>query len=86
MTELLHNWLTKWWDWVDNRGVIRRVVLGVTVWMLYVQGQWANEYALKALSAGKADVGVAAIMAAITAPATLLAGWVFKTYLESRVE
>ena len=84
MTEALNNWLTRFWDFLDTRGVIRRSVLYLSVWMLWVQGSWANEYALKALALGKADVGVAAIMAAITAPATLLVGYVFKQYLDSK--
>lgn len=84
MTDILNNWLTRFWDFLDTRGVIRRAVLGVSIWMLWLQGTWANEYALKALAAGKADTGVAAIMAAISAPATLLVGYVFKQYLDSR--
>lgn len=84
MPEILDNMLTRVWDWIDTRGVIRRLVLGITIWMLWREGAWAYDYALRALSAGKADMGVAAIMAAITAPATLLAGYVFKAYLQSR--
>lgn len=84
MTEMLNNGLTRFWDWIDSRGVIRRGVLGLTIWMLYEASVWAHHYALLALDKGKTDAGVAAIMAAITAPATLLAGYVFKAYLESR--
>lgn len=84
MTDVLNNWFTKLWDFVDQRGIIRRAVLGVSMWLLYVQGIWANEFALKALALGKADIGVAGIMSAITAPATLLVGYTFKNYLDSR--
>jgi hypothetical protein len=84
MTEMLTNSFTQFWDFVHSRGVIRRIVLGLAIYMLWVQGQWANEYASEALVLGKSDVGIAAIMAAITAPATMLVGFIFKNYLESR--
>lgn len=80
----LDNALTRTWDWIDNRGVIRRATLGLTIWMLYESSTWGHAYALRALELGKTDAGIAAIMAAITAPATLLAGYVFKAYLDSR--
>ena len=84
MSQILDNWFTAFWDFVDNRGVIRRTVLGVAIWMLWVQATWAYQYALAALAAGRSDAGVAAIIAAISAPATLLVGYVFKHYLDSR--
>lgn len=86
MSEVLNNGLTRFWDFVDSRGVVRRIVLAISIWMLWQQGTWANEYALKALAVGKTDVGIAAIMAAISAPATLLVGYVFKLYLDSKAQ
>jgi hypothetical protein len=84
MTEMLTNSFTQFWDFIDQRGVIRRAVLGISIWMLWVQAEWAHEYSLTALALGKSDAGVAAILAALSAPATLLVGYVFKNYLESR--
>jgi hypothetical protein len=84
MTEMLSNSFTQFWDFIDRRGVIRRIVLGVSIWMLWVQAEWAHEYSLAALALGKSDAGVAAILAALSAPATLLVGYVFKNYLTSR--
>lgn len=84
MTDTLNNLFTQWWDFVDSRGVVRRIVLVASIYMLWTGSVWANDYAFAALAAGKADVGVAAIMAAITAPATMLVGYVFKSYLDSR--
>ncbi len=84
MTEVLNNSLSRFWDFVDNRGVIRRIVLGLSIYILWVQAHWAFDYALGALALGKADAPVAAIVAAISAPATVLVGYVFKHYLESR--
>lgn len=84
MGEVLNNTFTRFWDFIDQRGVIRRVVLGISIYMLWVQANWANEYALTALAHGKSDASIAAIIAAISAPATLLVGYVFKTYADSR--
>jgi hypothetical protein len=84
MTDTLNNTFTRFWDFVDSRGVIRRVVLAIAIYMLWVQANWANEYALTALAHGKSDASIAAIIAAISAPATMLVGWVFKTYADSR--
>lgn len=84
MTKLLNNWLTQFWDFIDTRGVIRRAVLAVIIWMNWVAGEHAYEYALTALAVGKTDAGVGAVIAAFTAPAALLAGYVFKTYAEAR--
>lgn len=84
MTKLFENWLTRIWDWVDTRGVIRRGVLGVIIWMNWTAGEHAYEYALTALAVGKTDAGVGAVIAAFTAPAALLAGYVFKSYVDTR--
>lgn len=84
MTKLFENWLTRIWDWVDTRGVIRRAVLGVIIWMNWVAGEHAYEYALTALAVGKTDAGVGAVIAAFTAPAALLAGYVFKSYVDTK--
>jgi len=84
MTALLNNSMTKFWDWIDTRGVIRRAVLFIAIYMLCVQAEWARDYAFAALAAGKTDTGVTAIIVALSAPATMLVGYVFKNYLESR--
>lgn len=84
MPKIFSNGLTQFWDWVDTRGVIRRVVMFVSMYMLWVQGHWAYDYAVAALAAGKGDAGTAAVIAAIGAPATALVGYVFKNYLDSR--
>lgn len=76
--------LTRFWDFVDTRGVIRRLVLGVSVYMLWVTGEHSFVYAMISLDAGKADAGIAAVIAAFGVPASTLAGYVFKAYLDSR--
>lgn len=84
MGEILNNGLTRFWDWIDSRGVIRRLVLGVVIWLNWLAGEHAYTYAESALRVGKADAGIGAVIAAFTAPAALLAGYVFKTYAETR--
>jgi hypothetical protein len=37
--------LNAFWDWIDNRSIIRRLSFGVTVWMTYQSFQWATEFA-----------------------------------------
>lgn len=69
------------WDWVDKRGVVRRVVLFATLLLTYESYRWAAEFADHT---DKAGVEVAAIIAAVTAPVTLLQTAVFKAYIESR--
>jgi len=84
MTELFDNWMTRFWDWIDSRGVIRRVMMFATMWMCWLAGEHAYNYAMAALAAGKADAGIGAVIAAFTAPASMLAGYVFKSYIDSR--
>jgi hypothetical protein len=69
------------WNWVDERCVVRRVVLFVTLWMTWEAYQWAAEFAQ---AADRPGTDVAAIIAAVTAPISLLQGAVFKVYSEGR--
>lgn len=84
MTAMLNNWFTRWWDFVDSRGIVRRAVLGVSLWMLWDVSKWGMAYADRALAMGKTDASLGAVMVAAGGPATLLAGYVFKLYTESR--
>lgn len=80
----LNNWLTRWWDFIDSRGIVRRAVLAVSLWMLWDVSKWGMDYADRALAAGNTDASLGAVMVAAGGPATLLAGWVFKLYVETR--
>ena len=75
------NRITAFWDWVDERHIIRRSVLGVTVWMSYISFTWAANFADTTAKAG-AEVGL--IIAAVTGPVAALQGFVLKVYSESR--
>lgn len=60
---------------------VRSFVLCVTVWMTWQAFAWA---ALFATTTDKAGADVALIIAAVTAPISVLQGFVFKVYSESR--
>lgn len=85
MTALLNNWFTKFWDFVDGRGVIRRLVLGATMWMTFWISYRMTEFVFAALAASKLSEGnIVLSIGAITAPIVALGGYVFKVYLDSR--
>lgn len=73
--------MTKFWDFVDERGIIRRIVLALAIWMTWEASRWAMWWAT-----GNARDGVemAAVIAAVTAPITTFGAYVFKAYIESR--
>jgi hypothetical protein len=78
---VISNALTRAWDWIDKRGIIRRVVLGLAIWMTWKVSVWGMHYASITTLPG---LDAAAVIAAVTAPITLFAGAVFKAYVESR--
>lgn len=69
--------------WADKRNFIsvRSGVLYVTVWMTWLAFHWAAEFAT---TTDKTGSDVALIIAAVTAPISVLQGFVFKVYAESR--
>lgn len=75
--------INRFWDWVDTRSVVRRIVLFVTLWMTWAAFVWAAGFAE---TTDKSGVEVGLIIAAVTAPIAALQGFVFKVYSESRGE
>lgn len=84
MTEILNNWLTRLWDWIDTRGVIRRTVLAVTIWMTFWVTANMVTLAFDALRGRQIDMALVALVTALTAPIMAMGGYVFKLYLDSR--
>jgi hypothetical protein len=74
--------IAAFWDWVDSRSVVRRLVLFITLWMTWLAFQWAADFALVVID--KSGIEAAAIIAAVTAPISVLQGYVFKVYAEGR--
>ena len=84
MTELINSKLTQIWDFVDNRGVIRRIVLAVAIWMTFWVTVKMVDFAFMALTLDRLSGNVPLIIGAVTAPVVALGGYVFKAYLDSR--
>ena len=84
MTELINSKLTQLWDFVDNRGVIRRIVLAVAIWMTFWVTVKMVDFAFMALTLDRLSGNVPLIIGAVTAPVVALGGYVFKAYLDSR--
>ena len=75
--------MERFWNWIDSRSVIRRIVLFVTLWMTWAAFAWAAGFAETTLKSG---IEVAAIIGAVTAPIAALQAFIFKIYAEGRNE
>lgn len=73
--------VTTFWDWVDARYVVRRILLAIVIWMTWEAYKWATGFAL---TTGKSGTEIAAIIAAVLTPITALQGFTFKFYLDSK--
>lgn len=72
---------TAFWDWVDRRAVVRRIMtlgtFAMTVWVI----QWAMDFASASPRSG-ADVAM--ILGAIMVPLNALQGFMFASYAKGR--
>lgn len=68
-------------QWLNRYRIRSTLILSLAMWMLYSAAQWGMWFAV-----GNARNGleIAAILAAVQAPATLLAGWAFKIFQENK--
>lgn len=66
---------------IDKHGLVRRAVLGVTLWMTWKAYVWASLFAIESARNG---MEVATIIAAVLAPITVLQGHAFQAYIGSR--
>lgn len=73
--------LERFWNFIDQRGIVRRIVLGIAIWMTWSVTTWAMHFAETSARAG---MDFAALVAAVTTPVTVFSGYVFKAYIESR--
>lgn len=81
MADTILDWVTRWWDFIDSRQIVRRLVLFLTLWMTWKSFEWAAAYAAITKMDG---LGTGAVIAAVTAPVAALQGYVFKIYAEGR--
>ena len=81
MADLLKNWFTTWWDWIDSRQIIRRVIVlgtwGITLALIWDAWQWAK-------LTPRTGAEIAAILAAFMTPLTILQGFVTNFYFKAR--
>lgn len=75
-------------EWEQKLGIRRSIVLFVTLWMTWEAFAWAKQYASALIAVGGNDswVAAAAMIAAVTAPISVLQAAVFKSYIESKSE
>lgn len=69
------------WDWIDNRGVVRRLTLFTTLGLTIHAYWWAIHLANNSDKSGT-ELGL--IIAAVTLPISYLQKSVFDSYLASR--
>lgn len=69
--------------WADKRNFVsvRAFTLYITLWMTWEAFQWAAAFAYAAKLDG---LGTAAVVAAVTAPISVLQGFIFKVYAENK--
>lgn len=72
----------KWLDVLMNKYRIVRVgMIASSGWLIWAVTDWAFNFAATSARSG---MEVAAIIAAVAAPATAYGGWVFSAYAASR--
>lgn len=77
------NWFERFLSWADRRHLVsvRAFSLYMTLWLTHDSYTWASEFAYLP---GVDHVAKAAIIAAVTAPVSVLQGYVFKWYMEAK--
>lgn len=75
-------WLTRAWDWVDDRDIDKHTVSLLILTGTYVVTNWAMGYA--SAETDKSGVEVAAVIAAVSAPYMALQAAALKFYFEAR--
>jgi hypothetical protein len=79
--DALDGYLTRIWDWVDKRFVVRRSLLGVTFALTAHSYLWAIRFAE---TTDKSGAELALVIGAVTAPISLLMAQVAKLYNDGR--
>lgn len=81
--EIIKHAFTTFYNWLDNRAVIRRIVLFFTLYMTWYGVHTAWLFAQVSTFDG---LGTAAVIAAVLAPIAALQGFAFNHYTRSRTE
>ena len=81
MTERLELWGHGFWNWLDNRMIVRRLLLLATSYLVWDSYAWCKSFAELTTRDG---LQVAAIIAAVTGPVTVLLKFVLDNYAEAK--
>lgn len=73
--------VTRFWDWVDERQIVRRSVLYYIMFLAGAAGYYGWEFAHYSKLDG---MGTSLVIAAFTAPATILVKAVIEEYFRAR--
>lgn len=73
--------ISRFWDWVDSRTVVRRAVVAFTLYMTITETWHAWEFARISTFDG---VGTAAVIAAVLVPLGAVQAFAFHMYTEGR--
>lgn len=68
-------------NWLDRYGVRRTLTLTAAVWMTWKVSYWSMHFAVTTALPG---MEAAAVIAAVQAPISVFAGYVFKAYVEGK--
>ena len=68
-------------SWLNKYRVRSTIILSIAMWMLIDAARWGMNFAVVSTRDG---MQIAAILAAIQAPATFFAGWAFKIFQENK--
>lgn len=75
--------MRRFWDWLDERCIIRRALTIATFTLVAICLHWSMRYAE---SSARAGADVAMILGAIWTPLSALMGYMFGQYASSRRE
>jgi hypothetical protein len=75
-------WMTRIWDFIDNRDIDKHAVSLMVLWGTYKLTEWAMLYV--STCKDKSGVEIAAIIAAVTAPYMALQAAAIKFYFDAR--
>lgn len=73
--------MKKFWDWIDDRAIVHRLLLVFTLYLTFHCYKWAILFAIYSQLTG---TETAAIILAVSGPVTTLQGYVFSTYANYR--
>lgn len=77
-------WLTRLWDFVDNREIDKHAVSLVVLYGTMIVTQWAMRFAETQSALGRSGVEIAAIIAAVLGPYSILQAAAIKFYFDNR--